>query len=62
VPFTNHSKLHEFGAEKSISGAKLAHFDLFTINFTVWSHMLSIIGDALKSYNGSTCTWYGGLY
>jgi hypothetical protein len=28
VPFTSHSKLHEFGAEKPISWAKRAHFDL----------------------------------
>jgi hypothetical protein len=49
APFTNHGKLHEFGAEKSISWAKLAHFHFFTINFTIWSHMLSTIGDALKS-------------
>jgi hypothetical protein len=25
--FTSHSKLQEFGAEKPISSAKLAHFD-----------------------------------
>jgi hypothetical protein len=26
-PFTSQGKLHEFGAEKPISWAKLAHFD-----------------------------------
>jgi hypothetical protein len=39
VPFTSQSKLHEFGAEKPISWAE--HVDFFTINFTVWSHILS---------------------
>jgi hypothetical protein len=47
APFTSHSKLHEFGAEKPISWAKPAHFDFSTINFTIWSHMLSTGGDAL---------------
>jgi hypothetical protein len=47
VPFTSHGKLHEFGAEKPISWAKPAHFDFFAINFTVWSHILSTVGDAL---------------
>jgi len=32
----------------SPSRAKLAHFDYFTINFTVWSHILSTVGDALR--------------
>jgi hypothetical protein len=41
APFTRHGKLHEFGAEKQISWAKPAHFDLFAVNFTVWSHILS---------------------
>jgi len=27
APFTSHDKLHEFGAEKSISWTKMAHFD-----------------------------------
>jgi hypothetical protein len=36
-----------FGAEKPISWAKPSHFDFFTINFTVWSHILSTIRDAL---------------
>ncbi len=39
-------KQHEFGAEKSISWDKPAHFDFFTINFTVWSHILSTVGNA----------------
>jgi hypothetical protein len=29
--------------------AKPAHFDFFTVNFTVWSHILSIGGDALRN-------------
>ncbi len=33
--FTNHGKLHEFDTEKPISWAKPAHFDFFTMNFTV---------------------------
>jgi hypothetical protein len=40
-PFTSHSKLHEFGAEKPISWAKPAHFHFLTIHFIVWSHILS---------------------
>jgi hypothetical protein len=47
-PFTSNGKLHEFGAEKPISSAKPAHFDFFAINFTVWSHILSTVGDALR--------------
>jgi hypothetical protein len=50
VPFTSHGKLHEFGAEKSISWTKSAHFDFFTINFAVWSHILSTSGDALRTF------------
>jgi hypothetical protein len=49
VPFTSHDKLQEFGAEKPISWAKLAHFDFFIINFTAWSHILSTGGDALST-------------
>ncbi len=52
APFTSHGKLHEFGAEKPISWAKLTHFDIFPINFTVWSHILSTIGDALTRQQG----------
>jgi hypothetical protein len=37
-----------FGAEKPISWAKPAHYDFFTIKFTVWSHILSTGGDALR--------------
>jgi hypothetical protein len=47
APFTSLGKLHEFGAEKPISRAKPARFDIFAINFTVWSHILSTVGDAL---------------
>jgi hypothetical protein len=47
APFTNHGKMHEFGGEKPISWAKPAHFDFFTLNCTVWSHILSTGGDAL---------------
>ncbi len=43
APFTSHGKLHEFGAEKP------AHFDFFTINFTVCSHIWSTGGDALST-------------
>jgi hypothetical protein len=48
APFTSHSKLHKFGAEKPISRAKPAHFNFFAINFTVLSHILSTGGDALS--------------
>jgi hypothetical protein len=49
APFTSHGKLHEFGAEKPISRAKPpAHFDIFAIIFTVWSHILSTDGNALR--------------
>jgi hypothetical protein len=48
APFTSHGKLHEFGAEKPISWAKPAHYDFFTINFTVWSQILSTSGNALR--------------
>jgi len=41
--------VHEFGAEKPISSAKLAHFEYFTINFTVWSHIQSTSGDAFRA-------------
>ncbi len=47
APFTSHSKLHEFGAEKPISWAKPAHFHFLTIHFIVWSHILSTSADAL---------------
>jgi hypothetical protein len=30
---------------------KPAHFDFFTINFTVWSHILSTVGDAKAKTN-----------
>jgi hypothetical protein len=45
-----------FSAEKPISWAKPAHFDLFTINCTVWSHILSTGGDAVSTqYQPNTC-------
>jgi hypothetical protein len=31
-----------------VSWAKLAHFDVFKIHFTIWSHILSTGGDALR--------------
>jgi hypothetical protein len=43
VLFTSHGKLHESGAEKPISWAKPAHFDFVVINFTIWSHILTLI-------------------
>jgi hypothetical protein len=49
--FTSHGMLHEFGAKKPISRAKLAQFDFFAINFTLWSHILSTVGDALIYYS-----------
>jgi hypothetical protein len=45
--FTSHGKLHEFGGEKPIFWAKPAHFDIFVINFTVWSHTLRTSTTAL---------------
>ncbi len=48
--FTSHWKLHEFGAEKPISWAKLTHFDFSAVCFTVWSHILRTVGDALSRY------------
>jgi hypothetical protein len=43
-------KLFEFGAEKPISGAEQAYFDFSAIIFfTVWSHILSTVGDALNA-------------
>jgi hypothetical protein len=49
--FSNHNKLHEFGAKKPISWAKLTRFDFDAINFTLWSHILSTVGDALIYYS-----------
>jgi len=48
APFTSQGKLHEFGAENTISRAKPAHCDFLPINFTVWSHRLSTGGDAIR--------------
>jgi hypothetical protein len=63
--FTSQGKLHEFGAEKPISWAKSAHFEFFTINFAVWSHILSTGGDALRLHtplwnlpSTSHCAWW----
>jgi hypothetical protein len=47
VPLTSHGKLHEFGPEKPISWAKSALSDFLTVNFTIWSHILSTGEDAL---------------
>ncbi len=47
APFTSHGKLHEFGAKKPISWDKPTYFEFFTINYTVWSHILSTGGGAL---------------
>jgi hypothetical protein len=45
-------KLHEVGAKEInfLSAKLLAHFAFFTINFTLWSHILSTIGDALNTW------------
>jgi hypothetical protein len=48
APSTSRSKLHEFAAGKPIFLAKLTHFEIFAINFTVWNHILSTVGDALS--------------
>jgi hypothetical protein len=47
--FTSHGKLYECGAEKPVSSAKSEHFDFFTLNFTVWNHILCTGGDAVPS-------------
>jgi hypothetical protein len=64
VPFTNQGKLHQFGAVKPISSAKLAHFDFFALNFTIWSHILSSGGDSLiilsSSYFRILLLWVQG--
>jgi hypothetical protein len=49
APFTSHGKLHGFGANKSISWAKQAHFHFFAKTFTIWSHLLSTVGDAFRN-------------
>ncbi len=46
APFYQPRKLHEFGAEKPIFWDGPAHFNFFTIYFTVWSHILSTVGNA----------------
>jgi hypothetical protein len=64
TPFTSHSKLHEFGAGKPISWTKLAHFDVFAINFTVCNHILRTGGDVLiilsSSYFRILLPWVQG--
>ncbi len=35
--------------ENQFPEQKPAHFDFFAISFTVWSHILSTVGDALRS-------------
>jgi hypothetical protein len=42
--FTTHSKLNEFGAGNQFPELNRAYFDFLTINFTVWSHILSTGG------------------
>ncbi len=64
-PFTSHGTVDEFGAEKPISWAKLAHFHPLAINFTGWSHILSTFGDALRSHprgQGSSLHTEGIMY
>ncbi len=41
----------QFGAKKPIFLATSAHFDFIAINYTVWSHILSNLGDALNIQN-----------
>jgi hypothetical protein len=63
APLTSHDKLHEFGAEKPISWAKAAHFDFFTINFTVWSHILSTREDAQSArFHTPSCVLHHVFY
>jgi len=52
--FTSHWKLHEFGAEKPISWAKLTHFDFSAVCFTVWSHILSTVGNAVSQIHAKS--------
>jgi len=48
--FTSRGKLHEFGAEIQFPELNQHIFYFFTINFNVWSHILSTGGDALIGY------------
>jgi len=48
IEFNSHGKVHEFGAEKPIFSAKPADVVFFGINFTLWNHILSTGGDALR--------------
>jgi hypothetical protein len=58
APFTSHGTVHECGAKKPISWAKPAHFHIFTINFSVWSRILSTSGDALNQFQMSKVIFY----
>ncbi len=58
VPFTRHCKLHEFGVEKPISWAKPEHFDYFAMNYSVWSHILSTVGNALSHFTQYSDLWW----
>jgi len=58
APFTRHYKLHEFGAEKPISWAKPEHFDSFAINCSVWTHIVSTLGDALSHFTLYSDLWW----
>jgi hypothetical protein len=43
----------------------LTHFDFFAINFTVWTHILSIVGDAVtrqQGYGNMVQSWKGIAY
>jgi hypothetical protein len=47
APFTSHRKLHEYGAENQFPEQNRHILTFLQINLTVWSHILSTIGDAL---------------
>ncbi len=44
--------------KNQISWAKPAHFHIFTINFSVWSRILSTSGDALNQFQMSKVIFY----
>ncbi len=50
--FTSHGKLHEFGAEKPISRAKLAHFAFspIKVNIDLTWNLASCLNLALVNY------------
>jgi hypothetical protein len=60
--FTSHGKIHKFGAEEPISCAKLVHIDNFTINFTVWSHILGTVRDALRPKSNNITKYSFGSF